>query len=65
VGEWNGCTAAAAAAAAAATAAAAAPPGCGRVTLAARLLGVEVQQPGVDKDVTVLWCKNEVERDVM
>ena len=23
-----------------------------------------MRHPGVDKDVTVLWCKNEVERDV-
>ena len=52
VGQWNGCAAAAAAR------------GCERVTLAARLLGVEMQHPGVEKDVTVLWCKNEVERDV-
>ena len=62
MGEWNGCTAAAAAAAAAAVAAS---PSCGRVTLAARLLGVEMQHPGVDTDVTVLWCENEVERDAM
>ena len=52
MGQWNGCAAAAAAR------------GCERVTLAARLLGVEMQHPGVEKDVTVLWCKNEVERDV-
>jgi hypothetical protein len=25
--------------------------------------GVEVLHPGVEKNVTVLWCKSEVERD--
>jgi len=34
------------------------------LTLAGRLLGVEMQHPGVEKDVTVLWCKSAAERDV-
>jgi hypothetical protein len=46
-------------------AAAAASHGYWLVTLAARLLGVEMQHPGVEQNVTVLWCKNEVERDVV
>ena len=29
-----------------------------------RLLGVEVLHPGFKSGLTVLWCKNEVERDV-
>ena len=28
-----------------------------------RLLGVEVLHPGFKSGLTVLWCKNEVERD--
>ncbi len=52
-GEWNGCAAARVAAA-----------GRGKVTAARRLFGVEMQHPGVEKDVTVLWCKSAAERDV-
>ena len=52
-GEWNGCAAARVAAA-----------GRGKLTAARRLFGVELQHPGVEKDVTVLRCKSAVERDV-
>ena len=34
------------------------------LTIAARLFGVEMQHPGVEKDVTVLWCRSASERDV-
>jgi hypothetical protein len=34
------------------------------LTPAGRLLGVEMQHPGLRKDVTVLWCKSAAERDV-
>jgi hypothetical protein len=27
------------------------------------LFGVEIAHPGVEKNVTVLWCKIELERD--
>ena len=59
VGEWNGCAAAASAAAAAA-----ASRGYQRVTLAVRLLGLEMQHPSAQKEVTLLWCKQEVVCDV-
>jgi hypothetical protein len=38
--------------------------GRGKLTVARRLFGVEIQHPGVEKDVTVLWCKSAAERDV-
>jgi hypothetical protein len=53
VGDWNGCAAARFA-----------PRGCRVLTLAGRLFGAEMQHPGVEKDVTVLWCKSAAERDV-
>ena len=53
-GEWNGCAAARVAAA-----------GRGKLTAARRMFGVEMQHPGVEKDVTVLWCKSAAERDVV
>ena len=53
VGDWNGCAAARFA-----------PRGCRLLTLAGRLFGAEMQHPGVEKDVTVLWCKSAAERDV-
>jgi len=56
--------AAAAVAAAAAAAAAVASRGYQLVTLAVRLLGVEMQHPSAQKDVTLLWCKKEVVCDV-
>jgi hypothetical protein len=31
---------------------------------AARLHGVEMLHPGVKGNMTVLWCKNDVKRDV-
>ena len=34
------------------------------LTMAGRLFGVEMQHPGVEKDVTVLWCRSASERDV-
>jgi hypothetical protein len=37
---------------------------CRVLTLAGRLFGLEMQHPGVEKDVTVLWCKSAAERDV-
>ena len=52
-GEWNGCTEARVVAAAR-----------GQLTVARRLFGVEISHPGVEKDVTVLWCKSAAERDV-
>ncbi len=33
--------------------------------LAPSLFGAEIQHPGVEKDVTVLWCKSVAERDVL
>ena len=53
VGDWNGCAAACVGRRA-----------CRVLTLAGRLFGVEMQHPGVEKDVTVLWCKSAAERDV-
>jgi hypothetical protein len=29
------------------------------------LFGVEMRHPGVEKDVTIVWCESEVERDKM
>ena len=52
-GDWNGCAAACVGRRA-----------CRVLTLAGRLFGVEMQHPGVEKDVTVLWCKSAAERDV-
>ena len=53
VGEWNGCAAACCL-----------PLELRLLTIAARLFGVEMQHPGVEKDVTVLWCRSASERDV-
>ena len=53
VGDWNGCAAACVGRRA-----------CRVLTLAGRLFGVEMQHPGVEKDVTVLWCTSAAQRDV-
>ena len=34
------------------------------LSIVRRLLGVELQHAGVEKDVTVLWCRSAAERDV-
>ena len=37
--------------------------GAARVGEWNKLFGVEIVHPGVEKNVTVLWCKSELERD--
>jgi hypothetical protein len=34
------------------------------LTFAARLFGAELQHPGVEKDITILWCKSAADCEV-